>query len=170
VSYIGASGRRLLQTSNIISPASNPAVMGLFIDTTAASDYNALQGQFKRRLSRGLQVLASYSLSHSLDDGSAGSPALTSNRGVPNNLSVNHGLSDFAVRSAFSGAVSYQLPTPHGNVFVKAILQGWSTENLVTARSSQPVDITDFKFSNTNLGVAIRGVIRPDLAPGAALD
>jgi hypothetical protein len=143
--------------------------MGLFIDNTAESDYNALQAQFKRRLSQGLQVLASYTLAHSLDDGSAGSPALTSNKGVPNNLAVNHGPSDFDIRNSFSAAVSYQFPVVRSNPLIKAVLNGWSTENLFFVRSAQPVDVVDFNFSGTNLGDSIRAEIRPDVVPGQSL-
>ena len=169
LSYVGAAGRRLLQTSNIISPASNPTVMGLFIDNTAGSDYNALQLQFKRRLSRGLQVLASYTWSHSLDDGSAGSPALTSNKGVPNNLSVNHGPSDFDIRNAFSAAVSYRFPVVRSNTLVKAVLNGWSTENVIFARSALPIDVVDTNFEDTAIGGSILAEIRPDVVPGQPL-
>jgi hypothetical protein len=58
-SYLGAVGRRLLQTTVVSSPPTNPDILsGSFIDNTATSDYNALQVQFQRRLSRGLQALA----------------------------------------------------------------------------------------------------------------
>jgi len=51
VTYVGAVGRRLLQTSQIFFPPSNPNVGDAFIiDNTATSDYGALQLQFQRRL------------------------------------------------------------------------------------------------------------------------
>jgi hypothetical protein len=63
---------------------------------TARSNYNALQLQFQRRLSRGLQALASYTWSHSIDDGSAGSALLGSNTFVPAlGANANKGPSDF---------------------------------------------------------------------------
>jgi hypothetical protein len=37
-------------------------------DNSATSDYHALQVKFQRRLSHGLQVLASYTFSHSIDN------------------------------------------------------------------------------------------------------
>src|ERR1700693_560211 len=58
-SYIGSAGRRLLQTTYISAPNAsfgNAALVG----NTASSDYSALQIQFQRRLSRGLQVISSY--------------------------------------------------------------------------------------------------------------
>ena len=170
VSYLGAVGHRLLQTSDIIFPPSNPNMMGLLVDNTAKSNYEALQIQFKRRLSGGLQVLSSYTWSHSLDDGSAGSAALTSNAGVPgSNPRVNWGPSDFDVRSAFSAGVSYQVPTTGGPALARTILRDWSTENFFSARSAQPVDVADANFANTPLRGDILAEIRPDVIPGRPL-
>ncbi len=85
-SYVGAAGRRLLQTSDILSPPTNPNLQGAaFVDNTASSDYHALQLKFQRRVSHGLQAVASYTWSHSIDTGSAGSTDVTSNAGIPGN-------------------------------------------------------------------------------------
>src|SRR5262249_18937199 len=56
-SYVGAAGRRLLQTTTFAASTTNPSLaFGKFVDDTGTSDYNALQVQFQRRLSRGLQA------------------------------------------------------------------------------------------------------------------
>src|SRR5574341_713392 len=69
-SYVGAAGRRLLRREQLNNP--NPNIASANITrNTAASDYHALQLQFQRRLSRGLQALASYTWSKSLDNGSS---------------------------------------------------------------------------------------------------
>ena len=94
-SYIGAAGRRLLQTTFVSTPPTNPSVSGDVVDNTATSDYNALQLQFQRRLARGLQAIVSYTWSHSIDDGSAGSNALASNLGMPGTENENRGPSHF---------------------------------------------------------------------------
>ncbi|HKR20970.1 MAG TPA: carboxypeptidase regulatory-like domain-containing protein, partial [Pyrinomonadaceae bacterium] len=62
--YIGASGRQLLRVTNLFNVNPNFEFIA-FTDNSATSDYNALQIKFQRRLSRGLQALASYSWSHS---------------------------------------------------------------------------------------------------------
>ena len=46
------------------------------------SDYDSLQVQFRRRLSRGLSVLASYTWSHCLDYGSRKNYALNAGTGT----------------------------------------------------------------------------------------
>ncbi len=161
-SYIGAIGRRLLQTAFIFSPNPNFGSAYL-IGNSATSDYNALQLQFQRRLSHGFQALASYSWSHSIDTGSAGSFANASNRPVPGNANQNRGPSDFDIRDAFSAGVTYDIPVPKKNALMKTILRGWSTENFILARSGSPVDISYRNTFNQNIikGGAIN--IRPDV-------
>jgi len=165
-SYVGASGRRLLQTSVINSPPSNPKIQSaLFVDNAPSSSYNALQVQFQRRLSNGLQVLASYSWAHSLDDGSAGSSQLFSNRNVPGSSpNANRGPSDFDIRHTFSAGVTYDIPVPITNAYTDAILRGWSIESTILARSAPPVDVSDFDFFIFNNGVVAD--VRPDVVPG----
>ena len=164
-SYIGAAGRRLLQTATQYSP--NPNLYEAELVTNAGkSDYDALQIQFQRRLSRGLQVLASYTWSHSIDTASAGSAVLASNQLVPSAISANRGPSDFDIRNAFSAGVTYDIPAPKRSAFARAILGGWSTENFVLARTAPPVDVEAASFNQLTNFV---GDVRPDLVPGEPL-
>jgi hypothetical protein len=165
-SYIGASGRRLLQTTLIDAPTKNPSVIGDFVDNTAVSDYNALQVQFQRRLSHGLQVLASYTWSHSTDTGSAASVFNEANTGGLGK--GNRGPSDFDIRNGFSLGLTYDIPAPRINGFANAILRGWSTENFILARSAPPLNITDTNFFSGFTG-GIYANIRPDVVPGQPL-
>jgi hypothetical protein len=166
-SYVGASGKRLIQTTGVDGPPTNPSVFGFFVDNTAISDYNALQLQFNRRLSHGLQALASYTWSHSIDTGSAGSPDIGSNLGVPGSYLANRGPSDFDIRNAFSAGVTYDIPAPKLNTFANMILRGWSTENFILARSAPPVNVSDSEFEMFASGVFAD--VRPDLVPGQPL-
>jgi hypothetical protein len=164
-SYIGASGRRLLQTTIFLDPSSNPAIEeGEFVANTATSSYNALQVQFQRRLSRGLQALASYTLAHSIDDGSAGSAGSLSNTGFPGSPAQNRGDSSFDIRNSFSAGLTYSIPAPRGNAVVRTVLGHWATETFVLARSAPPVDINVFLYSQFNNGIYTN--IRPDIVPG----
>ena len=140
VSYVGAAGRRLIQSAAISSPNPNLAYADL-VTNAGTSDYNALQLQFQRRLSRGLQALASYSWSHSLDTASAGSLGNGSNALTGLNANSNRGPSDFDIRNAFSTGLTYDVPAPKGNAFAHAILRGWTTQNIVQARSATAVDV-----------------------------
>ncbi len=162
-SYIGASGRRLIQSAFVVSP--NPSFGNAnLVSSVGTSNYNALQLQFQRRLSHGLQALASYTWSHSLDTGSAGSTRDEANALVPMlNPNASRGPSDFDIRNAFSTAVTYDIPAPNGNAFTKKAFGGWSLQNVIQARSAPPVNVFDGAFSTLNNGLS---QVRSDLVPG----
>jgi len=167
LSYVGASGHRLLAREFSNGVQGNPNATSVYlIFNGQTSDYDALQAQFKRRLSRGLQALASYTWGHSIDEGSAASYAEQSNVYAPPSIAgSNRGPSDFDVRHAFSAAVTYELPSPHVNTIVDQILRGWSFQNIVQARSAPPVDVLDGTYEFSYLG-GFSAPIRPDLVPG----
>lgn len=164
ISYLGAAGRRLLQGEFVTSP--NPAIgFSDLVGNVAYSNYDALQIEFQRRLSHGLQALASYSWSHSTDTASAGSALGNRANGlVPGvNLNTNLGPSDFDIRNAFSAGVTYDIPVPKSTSFTKAILEGWSLENVIQARSAPPVNIY---YSGLGVGLFSNVQVRPDVVPG----
>jgi len=165
-SYIGSAGRRLLQTSRKNSPNANFSFAEL-VGNTATSDYDALQVQFKRRMSHGLQALGSYTWSHSIDNASAGSLGNGANVATPNlRTDVNRGPSDFDIRSAFAAGVSYDLPGHYKGSVARALLGGWSVESIVQARSAQPVNLR----VRTNSAIDGNFVqIRPNVVPGFPL-
>jgi hypothetical protein len=167
VTYVGGSGRRLLQSTVFYLPPSNPNIQeGTLVSNSASSNYNALQLQFQRRLSHGLQVLSSYTFSHSIDDGSASSSGNLSNTGVPSGANQNRGSSDFDIRHSFTAGMTYNVPTLHRNTLVNALLRDWSTDNFVLARSAPPVDLQDLAFFELSSGIYTN--IRPDIVPGKA--
>jgi hypothetical protein len=165
--YVGSAGRRLLQTAFVNSPNTHFASAGL-ITNASTSNYNALQVQFQRRLSGGLQGLASYTWSHSIDTASAGSLyGNEANALVPAiNPNANRGPSDFDVRNALSAGVTYDIPAPKRNALANAIIRGWSVQNVIQARSAQPVDISDSNFLELH---SAQADVRPDLVPGQPL-
>src|SRR6185295_3962552 len=126
----------------------NPTFFGVqIVRNEATSDYHALQLQFQRRLSRGLQALASYTWSHSLDDAS-------SDFGV----GLDHASSDFDLRHSFSTAITYDVPAP-GSPLARAVLGNWSIDTIVRVQSATPVDL--IARSNFNLfGETVN--VRPD--------
>ena len=153
--YIGAAGRRLLHQVMLSNP--NPQFASVRItDNSATSDYDALQLQYNRRLSRGLQVLASYTWSHSIDDASTDYIDLDRARGP----------SDFDVRHSFSTAVSYNIPSPSAGGFAKAVLGDWSIDTVTSARSATPVNLI---ARTVTLADGSRQNIRPDLIASVPL-
>jgi hypothetical protein len=167
LSYIGAKGSRLIESAAISPLITNPNAnysSVVLIGNTASSNYNALQAQFNRRLSNGLQALASYTWSHSLDDASSGLGAGTSSDQSGGGAST-YGPSDFDIRHTFSAALTYDAPTPKaGGLLLRSLLRGWSTENIIQARSAPPVDVLNGLFNNLHSGYSLN--IRPDIVPG----
>jgi Carboxypeptidase regulatory-like domain/TonB dependent receptor len=165
LTYVGAIGRDLLRTTDWFSP--NPDFYLVeFIDNTATSDYHALQVKFQRRLLQGLQALASYTFSHSIDTASTDAfgnllytPTFVAS---PN---VDRGDSDFDIRHSFTAGLTYAFPKPGWNGFAKATLGGWSIDAFILARSAPPADITS--------GLVIAGgsaiYPRPNVVPGVPL-
>jgi len=166
LSYIGASGRRILQTAFVASPTANLGGADL-VSNLGTSNYNALQLQFQRRLSSGLQVLASYTWSHSIDTGSAGSTAVASNSFIPSAIRANRAASGFDIRNALSAGVTYEVPVARVNPLLNALVRGWSTENIVQVRTAPPVDTSDVLLGEFDNGVI--GDTRPDFVPGRPL-
>ena len=141
MTYVGAIGRDLLRVSNILNPNPNFGQVTL-TDNSATSNYQAPQVKFERRLSQGLQALASYTWSHSIDI--ASTDAFANYLNAPNSVAhpnVDRGNSDFDIRHAFTAGVTYNLPSPELNEFAHAAFGGWSVDSFIFARTAPPVDV-----------------------------
>jgi hypothetical protein len=161
--YVGSDARRLLRQDTI-----RPLVVSLgntspvFATRNAGySHYNALQIQFQRRMSHGLQALVSYSLAKSSDLGSSDANGLVAAR-VSDIVLPPLTPSDFDIRHTLAGAVSYEIPTPPWGRAGKAILGGWAVDGLVRATSAPPINVTVRGFSPV-LGLYIA---QADIVPG----
>jgi hypothetical protein len=141
LTYVGAIGRDLLRVTDLISPNPDFGQVNL-TDNSATSDYQALQLKFQRRLSQGLQALASYTWSHSIDI--ASTDAFSNYLNTPSlvgNPNIDRGNSDFDIRHAFTAGVTYNLLSPGWNNVVHAALGGWSVDSFIFARTAPPVDV-----------------------------
>jgi hypothetical protein len=174
VAYVAAIGRDLLRTTTFsflaaLDPANptrpySPNFSSLIVrGNGSTSDYHALQAQFTRRLSRGLQALASYTWSHAIDIGSA-----DLDRTVPGSLantSIDRASSDFDARHTFSGAVTYNIPAPRWGAFANALLRNWSANTVFFARSATPLNIIAEEQQSTTL-FRVTFARRPDVIAG----
>ena len=159
-SYVGASGHRLLRRETFALQPRFSAVT--VIRNAAVSDFNSLQVQYQRRLSRGLQALASYTFSKSLDTASTESTRFISPIRI--DPLQDRGPSDFDVRHAFSSAISYAIPMRNLGIFGNAILHNWFIESIVKASSAPPVNVT----TGVNL-FGVSAIARPDLIQGVPI-
>ena len=163
--YVGAVGRDLLRVTDLVSPNPDFGYVNV-TSNTATSNYNALQLKFERRLSHGLQALASYTWSHSIDI--ASTDALANYLNTPSsvaNPNIDRGNSDFDIRHAFTAGVTYNLPSSESNNITHAVLGGWSVDSFIFARTAPPVDVV----SGLVIADGIDLYPRPDVVPGVPL-
>lgn len=162
VSYVGAAGRRLLRQEYLVNP--NPNFTDLYVTrNSGSSDYHALQSQFQRRLSRGLQALASYTWSHSIDTVSLESSLNPLAAGI--DPSRDRGSSDFDLRHSFSAAATYEIPNLIRRGLLSSVLRSWAVDGIVRINSAPPV--TPIAGGRSVFGLF--GSTRPDLIPNVPL-
>jgi hypothetical protein len=159
--YVGAKGRDLLRLQRYFNP--NPKFQIVDVTRNAAtSDYDSFQLQFRRRLSRGMQALVSYTWSESQDNVSSDAVFLTPNDRI--DPQIDRGPSDFDIRHQFSAALSYNFPTPGLGKVGRELLQDWAIDTIFAGRSAAPVNVTHSR----NLGFG-NYLFRPDLVEGIPL-
>jgi hypothetical protein len=155
LSYVGSHASRLLQ-QNIFLPSNNPNGNYFnFVENGLTSDYDSLQVQFQRRLSRGLTALASYTWSHCLDYGSSNFI-----------FGYQRGSCDFDVRHNLSTAFSYAPPDLGQHGFVNALLRHWGLDDRFTARTAFPVTLNGNELLEPNGQFYFGGL---NLVPGQAV-
>ncbi|HCA58166.1 MAG TPA: hypothetical protein DEP46_09310 [Blastocatellia bacterium] len=138
---------------------------GSFVSVTrngTKADYHALQAQFQRRLSRGLQAMVSYTFSKALDDVS--DETFT---GIPiadQILSLERGRSNFDVPHNFIAAATWDVPSFGTSGFAKVLIGGWSLDTIVRLRSGLPFSVITQSFDVFNVGTSRR----VDIVPGQA--
>ena len=113
------------------------------------SDYHSLQVQYRRRLARGFQGVASYSWSHSLDDSS--SDGLLQWSGPGAGPRTDRASSDFDLRHSASAG------------FTVDLIRGWQLDGMFRARTGFPITVTD---SEQYIGISFASAFRPDLVWG----
>ncbi|HEU0124103.1 MAG TPA: hypothetical protein VFQ91_26460 [Bryobacteraceae bacterium] len=158
-SYVGSAGRNLTVTKLLypdrVGNAAFSQGRGIWYTRNgAASDYNALQLQLQRRLHRGLQTLASYTWSHSLDDASSNFRTLMQLRGS----------SDFDIRHNFQAALTYDIPGSYRNAVLSGLLKHWALDARISARSALPLDVIGATGIDPITGANLN--FHPNLVPG----
>jgi len=165
LAYAGSRGRHLIVLTNPNAPlalqtnGANPRQQQPLRDFGSAvwssysgvSNYNSLQAKAERRIADGLNFLATYTWSHSLDD--APTP-LGSNgdNGYPNTniqpLRDQYSNSPFDTRQRFTFNGNYELPFGHGQRFANHsgvldyVIGGWSSSLTFAAQSGNPFSVT----------------------------
>jgi hypothetical protein len=139
------------------------------VPTDGSANYNALQTTLTKRLSRGLQLVASYTWSKAMSNTDQ-AVAQTSQRTAsstmnPFDLDRDYSLSAYHEPHRFTLNGIYQLPLAGGvNGVVKKILGGWALNGIYTYGAGLPINMLD-GFNNSTDGDS-QIPDRPNLNPG----
>lgn len=143
-----------ITADNLIRPYPQFSGVSISMPPWANSIYNAMQLKVEKRLSKGLDMLITYTNSKSIDDASIGT--YTSWIGGfekhrdPNNLKLERSLSEWDIPQVFQIAYLWQLPFGRGrkigstwNPVINAILGGWQTNGMWRFDNGQPIALGD---------------------------
>ena len=137
--------------------AVNPGVpAGAFvIDNSAASTYDALQVELRRRMSAGLLLQANYTYSHAMSDAFASSSISQSNFVSLRNPRLNYGLSPFDIRHSFKADFIYELPFGKGQRWAGGVgtltnwlVGGWGINGTTRVQSGSPISFGNVTLVN----------------------
>jgi hypothetical protein len=132
LSYVGNNGRKLLFSQYYGSVPGNPTFSSLLFTTNASqSSYNALQVQDSGRIANGLDLVASFTFAHALDN--ASNEAL--------GYAPQWGNSTYDLRRALNVALNYQSPAGGSSRWLEALSHGWLVTNRFSAQSGYPLNI-----------------------------
>jgi hypothetical protein len=130
--------------------------------------YNALQAHIEKRMSHGIQVGASYTWSHALDEQSG--LGLFYNGNNPLNLRSGYGSSDFDRTHVINFNYIFRVPgLANQHTLLGKFVDGWSLVGVTTLQSGQPYSIIDYSGSIGSIYYSTSdGITNPivPLAPG----
>jgi len=109
------------------------------------SSYNALEVGLTKRMSHGLQLSASYTYSHFLDEGSGLGAGLFYNGNNPLIPRTGYSNSDFDRPQVLTVSYLYNLPTiKNASRLLAAAANGWGLSGITVVQSGEPFSVIDF--------------------------
>ena len=174
-----------LTTNSVANAAERVPFVGLTplvyrLESSGNSIYNSVQATLKKDMSHGVQFLAAYTFSKSIDDaGDSLGSAFAGGFGIPilgqlvyndqTNVAAQRGVSDFdrTHRLVISGTWDVPGPEHSPRAAVQKLGNGWRVSGIVTLQSGLPFSILD-SSAGTLFGPATMYTTAV-LAPGATL-
>ncbi len=186
IGYVGSNGHKLLRFRDINQPTqaqidvadlacgcindfnvprrlpTSPFFYINYQESSANSNYNALQTSLRITDWHGFTSTVNYTWSHSIDDASDGEDYVP-NASQPNDstapIGSNRGNSNFDVRNRFTWNFVYQFPNRKGSW--QRVTDGWGLNGIVTVQSGQPFQL-NYNFEDDYDGSG-EGFGRPDV-------
>jgi len=129
----------------LIQPLSNVSTVNYYFPGNM-SNFNSLQLKLQKNFSHGVQFLASYTYSKSLDyaGSSASGGGAVGNPQTYTDRKAGYGPSGFDLAQRFVGSWVYQLPFGKSttNAFMKRAISGWEIDGISTLESGLPFTVT----------------------------
>jgi Carboxypeptidase regulatory-like domain/TonB dependent receptor len=168
LTYTGAAGRKLMRQDVYFAPNADFTGQFLVMSNNADSSYHAFEAEFRRRIGE-LQVLASYTWAHAIDNASSDAYAINV-PGINVPSSQERGSSDYDIRQTLAVATSSTIQSPSQRV-LKTLFGGWSTDAILYFRTAPPVNVVTGAnpFLYGNLQTGANGAARPNLISGVPL-
>jgi hypothetical protein len=121
-----------------------------FLGNQSSSIYHGLQVTLTTKYSKGLYLLAGYTLSHAID--TAGATSNLAN--VPQNsldYAAERGNGDYDIRHRFTLSATCELPSIKSKA---QLLEGWQVNSLITVQGGYPMEFYDASddFTGTSEG------------------
>jgi hypothetical protein len=158
IGYVGSNGHKLFRFRDLNQPTAaqinaydyhtlgccvpgrlNTGLVYMnYQESSANSNYNALQTSFRINGWHGLTTTLNYVWSHSIDDASDGEDFVP-NASQPNDSSApirfNRGNSNFDIRNRLTWNFIYEFPNPTS---MRKLTNGWGVNGIVTIQAGQP--------------------------------
>jgi hypothetical protein len=150
-------GGKTVAAQQLLRPYPEFTTVALFRDNVGNSSYHAFEAKLERRLSRGLTVTASYTLSKLIDDASSvfsqtiftGPVLNTTGAADANNRHLERDLSSGDIPRVFSLGFVYQIPRLWK-------ISGVQIAGLVRVQAGDLVPVTQATNNNSSLGYAVQ--------------
>jgi hypothetical protein len=144
-----------------------------YSQSTGFSNFNALESQFNKRFSQGLDTVVAFTFEKCLGDSNGDFNAENGNEGAPYeyffNAKLSKGICTFNVPLVFNATALYQLPVGKGRHWLNhgilsQIIGGWDTNFTILARSGQAFNPSWGGASNICASASATGCVPASIA------
>ncbi len=151
--------------------AAGPGARAFLLSNAANSTYNGLQVELRRRLSKGLFVVAHYTFSRSLTDLFADDSQSTISFTTLRNRGLDKGPSPWDIRHSSRTQFLYELPFGPGrkwntgSFFLNKAIEGWELSGIIAVQSGRVYKLTSGRatFNQNDSGVLLKGLNQDQL-------
>lgn len=147
LAYVASAGRRLmgLQYRNIEPLNPNFGTIQ-YLASNVTSNYQSLQAQFQRSVSKGLQALVSYTWSHAIDVGSQSTE-----------LALQRGNADYDVRQNLQAGLTWDIPEVHRSHWARQLTGGWGLDARLISHTPFPITLGGATSTDPATGAQYNG-------------